>query len=693
MMAFSEHFLGASLIASPLQWIGFNPITAYNLTFLASFPLCGVAAYALSFTLTRRQDAAFVCGLAYAFNPYRVAHVQHLELLLGFGMPAALAALHSYAAMPRVKWLAAFAAALVCQALFTSYYALFFTLFFGLWILWFMRLRDWRHIVALIGAGAAAAVVVSPIVLGYSRIHEYYPFARDFGTVLSYSGDLSSLAATSPLSAVWGWTSAAHSGERQLFPGLTITALAIIGIVWAVRSRIGGRHRPAAVSVACWAVSAACATVAIGARVWGPWYIDWGWLRISVTAPFKPLSLAVAFAIVAVALSPTARDAFRRRSVGAFYLLAASVFFLCTLGPQPTFLGERILYEPPYAWLMRLPFFGETVRVPGRFAMLGILALSVVASLVFDGLMRQKRQRVAVFLVVIGGIAADGWIRELPLPVVPQSRYPIPSDRRPVVMELPLGKVSSDTAALYRATVHGMPTLNGYNGYEPPHYQVLRRALADRDPTILAAVASLGPILIAIDDDNDPEQTWTSFVSQHADAPESARHDRWTLFHLQKRERHRDRRRCAPHSLGLTALSEEDDLAATATLTDHNPATSWNTWLAQRAGDSLTLDLGRVERVCELVLSMGSDAVLYPGALGVSTSVDNATWKNAFTGWMGGAAFLAALENPRDAKMSVPLPRKPARFVRLHIERSHTRYSWAVAEIMVRGTDSGTLHR
>jgi hypothetical protein len=157
MMAFSEHFLGAGLIASPLQWLGCSPITAYNLTLLASFPLCGLAAHALALTLTKRHDAAVVCGLAYGFNPNRVAHVEHLELLLAFGMPAALAALHLYADTRRARWLAAFAAALTIQVLFTSYYALFFTVFVGLWILWFMRLRDWREVLAIVVASVTPA--------------------------------------------------------------------------------------------------------------------------------------------------------------------------------------------------------------------------------------------------------------------------------------------------------------------------------------------------------------------------------------------------------------------------------------------------------------------------------------------------------------------------------------------------------
>src|SRR5580704_15414099 len=114
-MAFSDHRLGESLLATPLQWLGCAPVTAYNITLLATFPLCALAAHWLGFVVTERHDAAAICGLAYAFCPYRVAHLQHLELLGAFGMPAALAALHRYVGTRERRWLLVYGFALVLQ--------------------------------------------------------------------------------------------------------------------------------------------------------------------------------------------------------------------------------------------------------------------------------------------------------------------------------------------------------------------------------------------------------------------------------------------------------------------------------------------------------------------------------------------------------------------------------------------------
>lgn len=687
MMAFSEHFLGASLFASPLQWIGLSPVAAYNLTFLLSFPLCGIAAHALALAITNRHDAGVVCGLCYAFNPYRVAHVEHLELLMAFGMPAALAALHCYAAGRGGRWLAVFAAALVVQALSCSYYALFFSVLFGLWLLWFMPPRHWRRTLAAIAAAGAAALVLSPIVAGYARIHRAYGLSRDFtGEILNSSGDISSLVTASSLSALWGWTAVLNGAERQLFPGLTIAVLAGIGAVSLRQLRAGPGERGTAVPIAFWVLAVGFGALAAGAWLIGPWRVDWGWLRISVTAPYKPLSLAGAFGVLALAVSPTMRAAFRERSALAFYLVAAFVLFLCSLGPQPTFLGERVLYEPPYAWLMRLPLFGDTIRVPARFAMLGILALSVAGGLAVVRLRLRPRYRTAILLLVSAGVLADGWIRRLPLPSAPQHVFGIPQDSpAPAVLELPLGDVWSDTAALYRATQHRRPVVNGYNGFEPPYYQALRRALADRDPTVFDTLAAFGPLLIALDKETEPEEQWSSFLLASGLAPSGVdRH--WTLFKLPvKRRDHGVQEPCAGKPLAVAAVFDARRPIDTTALTDRDPATWWMTAQPQRAGDVLTVDVGDIHVVCTLVLSMGHGAVLYPGKIRVATSPDNLIWQTVFVGRIGGLAVQAALDSSADARIAIPLEGRSARFIAVRVEEAHPTYPWAVAGLAVEG--------
>jgi len=45
-LAFSEHLLGLSVIATPIEWLVRDPLVAANLVTLITYPLCGVAMFA-----------------------------------------------------------------------------------------------------------------------------------------------------------------------------------------------------------------------------------------------------------------------------------------------------------------------------------------------------------------------------------------------------------------------------------------------------------------------------------------------------------------------------------------------------------------------------------------------------------------------------------------------------------------------
>ena len=110
-LALSEHLLGISVFATPLQWLGASPTAAYNVCFLFSFPLCSLAAHALVFTIARRHDAGVIAGLIFGFNPYRIAQAPHLQMLAAWWMPIALLALHQYIHRRQRRWLLLFAVA------------------------------------------------------------------------------------------------------------------------------------------------------------------------------------------------------------------------------------------------------------------------------------------------------------------------------------------------------------------------------------------------------------------------------------------------------------------------------------------------------------------------------------------------------------------------------------------------------
>jgi hypothetical protein len=229
-LAFSENLLGLSVLASPLQWIGVSPTAAYNIVFLLTFPLCGVAMYLLAHELTHRSDAAFVAGLLYAFAPYRIAQLPHIQVLAAYGMPMALFALHRFIGDGRRKWLLLFGVSWLLQAISNGYYLLFFTLILALWVLWFTP--PWRNRPAFLSIATTWVVwslPLVPLLWQYQLIHDRFHFARDFGSMVFFGADVAALLNAGRALALWGWLHAFRRPEGELFPGLTIIVLLLAG--------------------------------------------------------------------------------------------------------------------------------------------------------------------------------------------------------------------------------------------------------------------------------------------------------------------------------------------------------------------------------------------------------------------------------------------------------------------------------
>ncbi len=686
MVAFSDHRLGVSLLATPLQWLGCGPIAAANIAFLATFPLCALAGHVLAYTLTKRHDAAVLCGLAYGFNPFRVAHLPHLELLAAFGMPAALAALHIFVRERRMKWIGAFAAALFIQALCASYYMLFFSVLLTLWVLWFVRLREWRTAVAIAAGCACAAALLSPLAIGYWRIHQHYGFSRGFYEVTVFSADVTSLVTASALLPLWRWTAALNPGpERQIFPGLTIAVLAAIGLATALWRHVPTDNRWRLTSTLLLLVAVVYAAIAVAAEVIGPWKLSVAGLSVQATVPFKPISVAFAALVCSLALRPWARAAWRGRSTLAFYLVAAGLLFLCSFGPEPTFLGRTILYKPPYAWLMYLPLFADEVRAPARFAMPAILALSVAGALAFNRLKLDERRRRAVLILAMAGIIADGWVGHLELPS-PGETWPVPRDRHfGSVLELPFGEGAGEFLAMYRTTLHGHSTVNGASGYYPPHYTPLQLAFKENDSSVFDLLTESEPLLVVVDKQADSSGRSEALVRTVSRATVVSVDDRWAIFEIGLSPHEPA---CQGSELRIAEARDARGRMDATVFSDHDASTWWMTKEAQPAGDTLLVDLGSPARVCAVRLAVFTSLPVYPYPrfLTVTTSVDANAWNTAFAGSTAGLAARGALEQPRDLWINVPLRSEAARFIRLRLEKTHEPAPWFIPEMRVIGS-------
>lgn len=688
VVSFSDHRLGESLLASPLQWLGASPLVATNVSLLATFPLCAIAAHWLAFTLTERHDASTIAGLSYGFSPFRFGHIEHLELLAAFGMPIALVALHRYMTDRRTKWWWLFGGALFLQALACSYYFLFFLVLLGLWVVWFVRRGDLGIVIGAAITVGVAAVAISPIAVNYLAIHERFGMTRILSEIVTLSADVTSIVTAPPSSVLWGWTSTLNGPERQLFPGATILALAAAGLVLAARARPASTRRANRLPILLVAVAVIFTLIAVRVMVSGPT----SFAGIPIGTPFKTLSLAFWALVFAFLTSTRVRSAFGRRSTFAFYVIASAAMFLFALGPAPAFLHRQILYEPPYAWLMRLNVFGQGVRVPARFGMLMILSLAMAAAIAFGRLVPRGARRTPVLAgLLCAAVVADAWIHPVPMFAAPAA-WPssVPTAGVASILELPLGETTHDVAAMYRAVLTGIPTVNGYSGYFPPHYEPLRFALEERDETALDFLAGRGPLLVVVQRDWPYAREridWLRSLSSQGEEPHPGTREvavddghAWFLVNTTPGN---DPAACGDARLPIASARDWRGAVNLASLTDSDDATFWSTGESQRAGDALIVDLGAVARPCSVRLTLGSHRGSYPRALSVATSIDGEQWDGVFNGKLGGAAVAAALARPRDTRLELPLLNRPSRYIRLQAIASHPQVGWLVTELAV----------
>jgi hypothetical protein len=258
-IAYSEHFAIQSLLTLPAYALTRNPVLSYNLAFLATYVIGAFGMYLLVRELSGQRDgfssAGFVAGLAFAFSPYRVATLPHLQVLSAQWMPYVFLGLHRYVRTRNTDGLVGAGAALWAQNLSSGYYMLFFSPFvvlFAVIAVWAHRAwREWRVWRDVVITGAVSVIATLPFAWPY--LARTGGTRRAFAEVIHYSADVYSWLTASPLLHVWGDLRWLNKSEGYLFPGATVVVLAVIGI-WSAsrRSRLVAVFGAAALVLSVW---------------------------------------------------------------------------------------------------------------------------------------------------------------------------------------------------------------------------------------------------------------------------------------------------------------------------------------------------------------------------------------------------------------------------------------------------------
>jgi hypothetical protein len=676
-MALSELLIGLLPITVPVQSLTGNPLLAYNVAFLSSFVLCGLAAYALARNLTGRRDAALAAGLVFAFGPYRMGQLSHIQMLAYYWAPVALLGLHRYLTAHdvrrRIAWLCVFGGAWLMQA-FSNGYALFhLTVLVAIWTIWFTR--DVRRGAPIAIALALAALPLVPAAVKYRSVHDRLHLERDINEIRRLSADVTSIASAPPSLAVWGGRLMPGQAETAMFPGATVLLVCAVGASLAFRRRRTEQARRRRVRSVAGVIAVVFAAVAASTVVIGPWSIG----SVTVTEFHKPFSLAMVAGFIWLAGSATALRAWRERSVPVFYAIAAVTMLLLSLGPEPTFAGRPILYEAPYAWLMRLPGF-DVLRVPARFAMLALLCQAMVVGFVIARWVGEEWSwRPPVLALIAAGLVADGWIR-LPLIPAPSPGPSVDWHRAGVraVVELPAGEPIVDFAALYRSMSHERPVVNGFSGFAPPHYLPFVYAIGQRQSTALSELAASGPIAVAIDRSlhwhTDMERMFATLPRARPLAADA----RWATFIVSPVP-------SASISLGarlmpvsVRANRQPQDVAR---LADADVGTAWGSGAAQTGSEELIVEFDREQPFGAVVLKMAAYSFGFPRDLAIDFSRDGSNWQTAWRSETSVATVRAAVRDPSTVPVTFDLGGPEGRFIRLRQLGSDPSIPWWIAEL------------
>jgi hypothetical protein len=710
-LAFSEHLLGVSVIAAPIAWITGNPLTAYNLTTLLTFPLCALAMYALVYYMTRSSAAAFLSGLAYGFAPYRMSNLPHIQMLASFWAPLSLLGLHGFldavshtgprgspareegsgeaGRVPRrsaLWWLAMAGACWALQAAANWYTLVLFSVLIGLWVLWFVIVPGrWRALAMIAAAAVVSSIPLAPIVYKYLTVHAFHGLERTVGEMRIYSADVAAVLCA-PNLAFWGWLRVACRGEGELFPGVALFGVFVVALISTLR---GGRfrgsstHRPRVdrglvfLSRALAAVAGAYGLVMLSVILAGPWQIDAGLVRVSASDIDKPLLIALAAGAIAVLLR-LAMDARRRSpSIISFYLFAAIATWALALGPTLILMGEISGRPGPFALLQALPGVSG-LRVPARFWLMTLICLSVVAGLVLAELIARARPQVRRALLAVAACAllADGWIVRIPARAAP---LPVPDAsalQGGIVLQLPIDPYP-DMATTWRAVTGGWRSVNGYSGYLPSYYTTLSLAAKAGDEGMFAPFRRNGDLHVVVADD---QPALKALVERQPGVTRTAQGHGSTQYRLPQVSE----RPAGEPGRGAAIRSAASACAAgqIALVLDGDPATRWD---CSQSPDSywLTIDLGAAVPITGVVYGLGPYTWNPPSQLEIATSVDGDRWMTARRGSILRELIEGGLADARSLHAVLRFPPQEARYLRIRPVDQPEEFVWWVSEIDV----------
>ena len=364
---------------------------------------------------------------------------------------------------------------------------------------------------------------------------------------------------------------------------------------------------------------------------------------------FPGLAVLVFAAIgIAIALQVRLKPELQARMPIVFYTLAAIVMAALTLGPGGSG-QEPAAMTRPFSWLLFLPGY-DGIRVSARFWMCGTLCLAVAAGF---GVARLSaiagRWRPALAALAIAALAMDGLTEPVTI-YSPPGKAMLPPLGSAALIELPIDNQYVSVAAMYRSMFHRRPLGNGYSGHFPPHYNILTLSLARGDTSALSYLALRRPLVIVINDLEDPGHGYRKMI----EAIPSIEFQGVTAGGATFLLRPQAEPRRPPVGKPLAAVARDAGRYV------------------------MEFDLGSIQHLSALEVPLRGRYADLAERIRIETSDDGQSWREAWLGWTGGPAVEAALEHPLLVPMRIYLPGASGRFLRVYPASA-----WMKAELTI----------
>jgi len=207
----------------------------------------------------------------------------------------------------------------------------------------------------------------------------------------------------------------------------------------------------------------------------------WRWLPTAVAIdPEKELFPGLfALCLAAIGIYAAIRDSSRRRTV-LVYLTIGIAAVVLSLGPHVRIGGATVTEHGPYSWLLAFVPGMDGMRVPARFAIVAIAAISVLLAIGVDWVRGHAAPGIRPLIpaACVLMVVADGWA--MPITTVKYSARGRPEDRAVAswladrasgaLLHLPARPPTGEQMLDYQfmTLVHGHPIVNGYSGYATP---------------------------------------------------------------------------------------------------------------------------------------------------------------------------------------------------------------------------------